>query len=707
MDYTGNGVTQIFPYTFKIFDISHMVVTQNVGGVESDLIYGTNYTISGVGNSLGGNVSMMAVPAVGTLLVFRRVLPLTQMTDLKNQGAFFPEVHEDEFDNLLMIMQQHQEQINRCIQQGVTDPATVNPDFAASIHAAPLKAAPANADQFGFWDSVTGLLRKFQWSDFLSALPATIQFIAAGIGAVIRTVQAKLRERTSVEDYGALGNGVDDDILSINAAIAAKALAGGGDVNLQGGKTYIVGTAIILKAGVYLRGEGSHNTVIKLKNGANCNILETENFAALTMQNKWLVSEGVPTGFGFDGIRFDGNRLNQTVAGGVAIYGKKYHIGYDVQIVSMKGVGFYSECAFKGGEAVPDDQPEGYIGKIQVWESGQENIIYRGPHDQPIGDLYSALSGQDGVYDGVVFDGKVNVYQGITYVNGTVHSYASSGHGIVCKTQMMFNKLSGEHNTKSGVVLETTSANWVGAYYTNINYLEGYGNDVGGSGLYWNFENRVLGTKVGLCRHSISFASAGSIYNTGHGLRIAAGVVNAAGLANGTGFKNVADFADVNLVMYNFDKVGDVAFESGTSSHCNYKIGMYGCAATAWLNSGTSIYNHFYIDVAQATGTGFSNTGTLANTDTFDVKIVVGGVALLSEYTDILRAITSTNTSVTVTHNAFRTPTQAEIHITLGDSVEWYTRNWRVTNITATTFDLVTDVAAPAAGLPFYWQLSI
>lgn len=553
-----------------------------------------------------------------------------------------------------------------------------------------------------------------------------VTYTPPGTGAVATTVLERLKQRISVFDFMSAaqiadvraGTLLQNVTTPIQNAIDYAYSLGGAVVDFPSGK-YLVTSTLTLKEWVYLLGNGSANTEIYLGNASNCDILKTVRFDTLTLQNKWTVAEGVPTGFGFDKIKFNGNRANQTVAGGVKIYGKKYHLGYDVQIVSMKGVGFYSECAFKGGETVSEDQPEGYIGKLQVWESGQENIIYRGPHDQPIGDMYSALSGRDGVYDGVVFDGKTNVYQGITYVNGTVHSYASTGHGVVCKTQMMFNKLSGEHNEKSGVVFETTGATWIGAFYTNVNYLEGYGNDVNGTGLYWNFENRVLGTNIGLCRHSISFASAGSIYNTGHGLTIAAGVINCAGAQNGTAFKNSADFCNVDLKIYNANKVGDVGFESGAGNFCNYKIHLFGCTTLAWLNSGTTFYNKYHVEASQSAGTAFSQTGAFAGSDTFDVKLVVGGVPKLSHYNDAQRSIASGNTSVTVTHNAFKTPTAGEIHIT--PNMTWNStitdaptadthsqpRALWVSNITATTFDVNTDVAAPIGGLSFYWKLDI
>lgn len=106
-EYTGNGVTTSFPYTFRIFQKSDLVV-QVVDLNESitELILDTDYTVTGAGGYSGGAVILTTALSTGWRISISRELPVTQETDLRNQGKFFAEVHEDAFDKLTMLIQQ-------------------------------------------------------------------------------------------------------------------------------------------------------------------------------------------------------------------------------------------------------------------------------------------------------------------------------------------------------------------------------------------------------------------------------------------------------------------------------------------------------------------------------------------------------------------------------------------------------------------------
>ncbi|MDM3365140.1 right-handed parallel beta-helix repeat-containing protein [Citrobacter sp. Cb005] len=106
-EYTGNGVTTSFPYTFRIFEKSDLVV--QVVDLDENitvLILDTDYTVTGAGGYSGGNVVLPSALANGYRISISRELPVTQETDLRNQGKFFAETHEDAFDKLTMLIQQ-------------------------------------------------------------------------------------------------------------------------------------------------------------------------------------------------------------------------------------------------------------------------------------------------------------------------------------------------------------------------------------------------------------------------------------------------------------------------------------------------------------------------------------------------------------------------------------------------------------------------
>lgn len=117
-EYTGNGVTTDFDFRFRIFEAKHLVVSvADPDGTERILTNGTDYTLRGVGSYRGGKVILKMPLATGWKIGIARDLPAVQETDLRNQGKFFAEVHEDAFDYLTMLIQKSLGYLSRCLRK--------------------------------------------------------------------------------------------------------------------------------------------------------------------------------------------------------------------------------------------------------------------------------------------------------------------------------------------------------------------------------------------------------------------------------------------------------------------------------------------------------------------------------------------------------------------------------------------------------------
>ena len=125
VSYNGNGSTTVFAYTFKVFDQDDLtVIVRSATGTETTQTITTNYTVSGVGDAGGGNVTMGTPPASGETLTILREQPLTQGLDLVPNDPFPAGSMEDSLDKLTFMVQTHEEEIARSIKASKTNTIT-------------------------------------------------------------------------------------------------------------------------------------------------------------------------------------------------------------------------------------------------------------------------------------------------------------------------------------------------------------------------------------------------------------------------------------------------------------------------------------------------------------------------------------------------------------------------------------------------------
>ena len=116
-DYTCDGVNQTFGYNWKIAAATDLkVVVRNLDGVDTTLAYGTDYSVTQVGNSNGGNVVTTAVWPANYHMTVLPNLTVQQLTSFRNQNSFYAWKHEDAFDYVTCLIQQVTEVLGRCMK---------------------------------------------------------------------------------------------------------------------------------------------------------------------------------------------------------------------------------------------------------------------------------------------------------------------------------------------------------------------------------------------------------------------------------------------------------------------------------------------------------------------------------------------------------------------------------------------------------------
>ena len=124
--YTGNGSTTVFAYGFKIFDDDDITVIlrTTATGAETVQTKTTHYSVSGVGDANGGNITFGTAPTSAQTVVLLRQTAQTQTTDYTPNDPFPASSHEDALDKLTLLTQDQQDELDRAIKLSRTNTMT-------------------------------------------------------------------------------------------------------------------------------------------------------------------------------------------------------------------------------------------------------------------------------------------------------------------------------------------------------------------------------------------------------------------------------------------------------------------------------------------------------------------------------------------------------------------------------------------------------
>jgi hypothetical protein len=240
--YTCDGSTTAFSIPFRFLAASDLQVIRTLTGgtVTTTLALGTDYAVTGAGDS-SGTVALTSDSkcASGDTLTIKRVVPLTQATPFVTQGGYKAKAHELAFDRLTMGLQQvdgDREDLGATRAVGNAAHSTRDSGQGAAITNGDATSLAAIGAQ------VTAVRDRGGYG----TIADNSSVLAAGSNSA-RMLKDRFAEVFNVKDYGAhttneLGYGTFDSTAAFAATKAAIVAAGGGIMYLPPGTYRHTGT---------------------------------------------------------------------------------------------------------------------------------------------------------------------------------------------------------------------------------------------------------------------------------------------------------------------------------------------------------------------------------------------------------------------------------------------------------------------------------
>ena len=230
VSYNGNGSTTSFSIPFYFISNSDILVSKldtNVSpNVETTLILGTDYNLSGAGDLSGGTLNTIATLVSGEKITIERNAEYTQSTDYEPFGRFPAETLEQNLDKLTMEIQQ---------VKALTDRALLFDRTTSFLNS---EIEEPSSGSYLKWDANGNIINGS------TSAEVSENYTAPYTGATSRTFTQKLSDFVCPRDFGAVGDGTTDDTTAMQNCFNS-----GRDIYIHDDDVYLITSKISITSG--------------------------------------------------------------------------------------------------------------------------------------------------------------------------------------------------------------------------------------------------------------------------------------------------------------------------------------------------------------------------------------------------------------------------------------------------------------------------